>query len=222
MPLGFWRLSPQPPWPTLYRPPKGWREYTHTDGSKLCVADGSRKHEFIPPAVGSLSATPGALAAVQALWPTERPEALMGSITYPCIVPSPSLAQALHDPYKAVTAFTTQFLSCRHGRDGHPVHHTWYWAFRRLAKVRGCVVLQEIEDATIDRIYAIPGLEGLGFLEDRAPEAPEWEEALELGDEETAILGNLGAHSTIFPMQADDVLSIRNALGNPGEPSQGK
>lgn len=49
MPPGFWRLSPQPPWPTTHVRPRHWREYTHMDGRKWHISDGSRRHEFIRP-----------------------------------------------------------------------------------------------------------------------------------------------------------------------------
>lgn len=100
---------------------------------------------------------------------------MLASFTYPCIVPLPSLAQALYDPDKAATAFTTHLPSRSHSGDEQQVHHNWHWSFRRLTKAHSCVTLQEIGVSTVDHIYATPGLQGLDFLKDRAAEAPEWE-----------------------------------------------
>ena len=73
---------------------------------------------------------------------------------------------------------------------------------------------------TIDRIYITKGFTELAFLKNKAPDTPAWEEALEMGDEETAVLGNLGTHSTFFPLDPVDVMSIRKALSRPRTPSR--
>lgn len=54
-------------------------------------------------------------------------------------------------------------------------------------------------DSTIDRIHITPGLAEPGFLRDRAPDFPEWEEALEMGDEEVVVLGTPGILHDAWP-----------------------
>lgn len=71
-------------------------------------------------------------------------------------------------PLNATVVFTLQM----------PLVHTWHWAFRRLEKAHGCITLTEIGDSTIDRINIAGDLAELESLKDKAPDTPEWEEAL--------------------------------------------
>lgn len=68
--------------------------------------------------------------------------------------------------------------------------------------------LREMDDSAIYRIYATPGQAGLNSHRDRTPEAPEWGEALHWA---TAVLGNPGVDSILSPLNAVEVMSIRNA-----------
>lgn len=212
MPPGFWRLSPQPPWPTLTILPLGWREYTHTDNTTLLVADGGGKHEFIPPSPDAVRASPGALALIQALWVSSDPAHVIQDLEFPSLVPSPALAALLDSPREALLSFTASVAGRKRQREELVVHHTWHRYFRRLARMDRTVVLQELGEATLDRVLILQNRAQLDFLLHPAQPTPTWEQALELGEEETVIFGNLGPHSQVYPVDASDVLAIRDVL----------
>ena len=215
MPPGFWRLSPQPPWPTIQVIPRHWREYTHTDGRKWYISDGSHKHEFIQPGALAYWADGEALALVTALWPdTERLEAL-NTCTFPLVLPSPAIAHIMDQPEQATVIFQAKIPTQANQEERACVHQTWHWAFRRLRLNTPKLVSESIEESTIDRIYIMKQTNELHFLTQPAPPFPSWEEATEAGSEETAILGNIGPHSEVFPIGAADVLQMRDALRIP-------
>lgn len=99
------------------------------------------------------------------------------------------------------------------GKTGGPSSRPGTGLSDALKKAHGCITLTEIEYSSIDRIYVIGDLAELGFLKDKAPDTPKWEEALEMGEGETVVLGNLGAYSTLFlVVDPVDVMSIQHAL----------
>jgi len=83
MPPGFWRLSPQPPWPNIQVIPRQWREYTHTDGRKWYISDGTRKHEFIRPGPLAHWVDGETLALIIILWPDRNPEDILSTCSFP-------------------------------------------------------------------------------------------------------------------------------------------
>ena len=223
MPPGFWRLSPHPPWPTTQVIPRHWREYTHTDGSRWYISDGTRKHEFMRPGPLAFWMTGEALALVATLWPDKEPAEVMQASTFPMVLPSPAIVHLMDEPEEATTIFQAQVPRPGDGEAGVPVHHTWHWAFRRLCLDLPKVTSNPIEESTIDRIYITKPTSDLNFLTEPAQPFPTWEEAVEAGSEETTILGYIGPHSNVFPVGAMDILQMRDALRNPkARPSQAK
>ena len=215
MPPGFWRLSPQPPWPTMQVIPRKWREYTHTDGRRWYISDGTSKHEFVRPGPLAHWVDGETLALLTVLWPDKEPADVLRTCSFPMVLPSPAVAHLMDDPEEAPLIFRAELpgQQPREGRD--PVHHTWHWAFRRLWLDTPKVISEQIEESTIDRIYFAKPTRELDFLLQRAPSYPDWAEAVEAGSEETTILGDIGPHSRVFPVGAMDILQMRDALRIP-------
>jgi hypothetical protein len=192
--------------------PAGWREYTHTDNKTWYISDGPNKHEFIPPSPGSAQVSPEALALVLALWPAEDPLTVIQGLDYPTLVPSPALAALLEDHNNFALHFKLKLTGRKRSRDEIVVHHSWHWAFRRLARSASKIVLHQLADSTVDHIHMSGEETRMAFLGRAATPYPPWEVARDMGHEETLILGDLGEHSLVYPVDTADVIQLRNAL----------
>lgn len=212
MPPGFWRLSPQPPWPSLTFIPSPWREYQALDGNTWCVSDGPAKHEFLPPAEDSTWATKDALAAIISLQPESEPLDVLLKTTYPCLIPSPALSHMLGSSVMETTSFSILPPPKVRMSELNLVHTSWHWAFRKLLRCENRVTLHELGESIIGRIAVSSRSPDVLFLCRPALREPPWSIAVDMGSEETTILGDLGEHSEIYPVSVDDIMSMRDIL----------
>jgi hypothetical protein len=211
IPPGFWRLSPQPPWPAVTIIPEGWREFNDTSNSMWLVQGSRHQHEFIPPTPESLKVTPPAMAAVAAMWPDREPLESLQALQYPAIMPSPALKASLPGDMDLPRLFKLGVRTTAQAQFWTPVHPSWYWAFQFLSKSGNKITMTQI---TTEMIVAIlfKDSNALSFLAHGATDLPPWEEAVKDGHEETVIFGDLGAHSNLYPVALEDVLHMRQQL----------
>jgi hypothetical protein len=92
------------------------------------------------------------------------------------------------------------------------VHPSWHWAFRKALRCDNRVTLHQLGDSIIGRITVSSRSNEVLFLCRPALQEPPWELALEMGTEETAILGDLGEHSEVYPVSVDDIMDMRETL----------
>lgn len=213
MPPGFWRLSPQPPWPSLDAHPHGWRDYVDGSGKRWCINDGSTKHEFRPPR-GTLRVDPHALAIIIKLWPRLEPELVLCTIRPPAVVvPSPAMACMAAEPSSLARTFR-RILATQCTERVSVVHPSWEWAFQLLRRRGRMVTLEPIPDEPLLRI-AFARNPFLDFLTQPAQPTPDWDTAVQMGSEELTPLGYIGPHSSVYPVEVDDILALRSALCGP-------
>lgn len=211
IPPGFWRLSPQPPWPTTTILPDGWREYNDTSNATWLVRGDRRQHEFIPPPMGALMVSPAVMAVVMSMWPDREPHASFQALRYPTILPSPALKASLPGIIDLPRLFTPGLRNTARPRIGAQVHPSWHWAFRLLVKSGNKITMLPISEEMVFCIWCTVN-ETLSFLTQDAVHLPPWEDAEKEGDAETVVFGNLGAHSTLYPVALEDVLHMRQLL----------
>lgn len=201
MPPGFWRLSPQPPWPSVHRLPPPWREYRHTDDRQWLVNDGSNHHEFTPPESGAIWVAPDAFALLSALWPSRSVARIVQLLPTEAALPSPGLKLALaavSPPFRPVLAGSGQL---------NVIHPSWHWAFKLVRTVHRRTQLQDMSLGAVVRL--LPLVEVPPFMLRPAEQAPPWgDDTIQLGSASTTIFGDLGPHTVCFPVELSDVAAI--------------
>lgn len=154
---------------------------------------------------------PGLLAVVQKLWPRGDPVNVLTSNTFPQVIPSPAIADLEEDPEQAAMRFSLVTVPRECGEGEAIVHTSWHWAFRITKRRLNKITMGEMGASSVARIMfqRSPDLE---FLSDQASTIPEWEHALRMGSEELTLLGYLGNHSLVYPVNIEDIIRLRNDL----------
>ena len=94
------------------------------------------------------------------------------------------------------------------------VHRSWYWCFRAIIRTGNKLRTVPIRDSVYVLIDPRLATKYAEFLQP-ATYVPSWDRAQGMGGGSSALLGNLGHFTEVYPVEAEHVIALYNELINP-------